>query len=69
MIANGQHGIMVLTKIPFQIDMMVDAKLSMKKVMITIRFFELQNKMITTTDKTEIEIESNVCNNLILLFF
>ena len=53
---------MVLTKIPFRIDIIVDAKEEISKVMITIRFFKLQNKMIATTDKTEIEIEVHVSN-------
>ena len=53
---------MVLTKIPFQIDMITNIKEEIMKVMVTIRFFELQNKMIATTEKTEIEIEEQVSN-------
>ena len=53
---------MVLTKIPFQIDMITNVKEEIMKVMVTIRFFELQNKMIATTEKTEIEIEAHVSN-------
>ena len=53
---------MVLTKIPFQIDMITNIKEEIMKVMVTIRFFELQNKMIATTEKTEIEIEAHVSN-------
>ena len=53
---------MVLTKIPFQIDMITNVKEEMMKVMVTIRFFKLQNKMIATTEKTEIEIEAHVSN-------
>ena len=60
MIADGDQGIMVLTKIPFLIDMIIDAKDQIRKVMVSIRFFELQNKMIATTEKTEIEIEAHV---------
>ena len=62
MIANGQHGIMVLTKTPFIIDLITDAKGDMGKVMVTIRSFEVQNQIITTTDKTQIEVEAHVCN-------
>ena len=40
--------------------MIMDAKEEIMNVMVTVRFFELQNKMITTTDKTEIEIEAHV---------
>ena len=54
---------MVLTKIPFQIDMITNVKEEIMKVMVTIRFFKLQNKMIATTDKTEIEIEAHVSNS------
>ena len=54
---------MVLTKIPFQIDMITNVKEENMKVMVTIRFFELQNKMIATTDKMEIEIEAHVSNS------
>ena len=53
---------MVLMKIPFQIDMITNVKEEIMKVMVTIRFFELQNKMIATTEKTEIEIEAHVSN-------
>ena len=53
---------MVLTKIPFQIDMITNVKEEIMKVMVTIQFFELQNKMIATTEKTEIEIEGHVSN-------
>ena len=53
---------MVLTKIPFQIDTIINVKEEIMKVMVTIRFFELQNKMIATTEKTEIEIEAHVSN-------
>ena len=53
---------MVLTKIPFQIDMITNVKEEIMKVMVTIWFFELQNKMIATTEKTEIEIEAHVSN-------
>ena len=53
---------MVLTNIPFQIDMITNVKEEIMKVMVTIRFFELQNKMIATTEKTEIEIEAHVSN-------
>ena len=54
---------MVLTKIPFQIDMITNVKEEIRKVMVTIQFFELQNKMISTTDKMEIEIEAHVSNS------
>ena len=53
---------MVLMKIPFQIDMITNVKEEIMKVIVTIRFFELQNKMIATTEKTEIEIEAHVSN-------
>ena len=59
---------MVLTKIPFQIDMIMDAKEEIKNVMVTVRFFELQNKMITTTDKTEIEIEAHVSKYILYIY-
>ena len=58
---------MVLTKIPFQIDMITNVKEEIMKVMVTIQFFELQNKMIATTDKTEIEIEAHVINSFNIL--
>ena len=47
-------------KIPFQIDMITNVKEKIMKVIVTIGFFELQNKMIATTEKTEIEIEAHV---------
>ena len=57
---------MVLTKIPFQIDIITNVKEEIMKVMVTIQFFELQNKMIATTEKTEIEIEAHV--SIIFIF-
>lgn len=60
MIANESDGIMILTKVPFQIDMMTDCRNDVMKVMVTIRFFEVQDGMISTTEKTEIEIEAEV---------
>ena len=60
---------MVLTKIPFQIDMIMDAKGEIMNVMVTVRFFELQNKMIATTDKTEIEIEAHVSKYILYYIY
>ena len=60
---------MVLTKIPFQIDMIMDAKGEIMNVMVTVRFFELQNKMIATTDKTEIEIEAHVSKYILCYIY
>ena len=51
---------MVFTKVPFQIDMIRDCELDLSKVTVVVRFFELQNGFITTTDKTEIEIDAEV---------
>ena len=49
--------------------MIMDAKEEIMNVMVTVRFFELQNKMITTTDKTEIEIEAHVSKYILYYIY
>ena len=51
---------MVFTKVPFEIEMIRDCELDLSKITAVVRFFELQNGFITTTDKTEIEIDTEV---------
>ena len=51
---------MVFTKVPFQIEMIRDCELDLNKITAVVQFFELQNGFITTTDKTEIEIDTEV---------
>ena len=66
-IADGCDGIMVLTKVPFQIKMIRDCQLDLNKITAVVRFFELQNGFITTTDKTEIEIDTKVSLQMIII--
>ena len=49
--------------------MIMDAKGEIMNVMVTVRFFELQNKMIATTDKTEIEIEAHVSKYILYYIY
>ena len=58
---------MVFTKVPFQIEMIRDCELDLNKITAVVRFFELQNGFITTTDKTEIEIDAEVSVQMIII--
>ena len=58
---------MVFTKVPFQIEMIRDCELDLNKITAVVRFFELQNGFITTTDKTEIEIDTEVLVQMIII--
>ena len=49
--------------------MIMDAKGEIMKVMVTVGFFELQNKMIETTDKTEIEVEAHVSKYILYYIY
>ena len=57
-IAQDNEGIMVLMKRNFLINMIDDHR--DQKVKVTLRFFKIDDGVITTTDKTEIEIDDEV---------
>ena len=57
-IAQRYDGIMVLLKRNYLINMIDDNR--DEKVKVTIRFFNIEDRVIHTTDKTEIEITSTV---------
>ena len=58
MIAQDNEGIMVLMKRNFLINMIDDHR--DQKVKVTVRFFNIDDGVIHTTDKTEIEIDDEV---------
>ena len=58
MIAQGYAGIMVLLKRNYLINMIDDNQ--DEKVKVTVRYFNVEDRVIHTTDKTEIEITSTV---------
>ena len=58
MIAQDNEGIMVLMKRNFLINMIDDYR--DQKVKVTVRFFNIDDGVIHTTDKTEIEIDDEV---------
>ena len=57
-IAQGNAGIMVLMKRSYLIDIVNDHRDT--KVKVTVRFFNIEDRVIHTTDKTEIEIDNTV---------
>ena len=58
MIAQDNEGVMVLMKRNFLINMIDDHR--DQKVKVTVRFFNIADGVIHTTDKTEIEIDDEV---------
>ena len=64
MIAQDNEGIMVLMKRNFLINMIDDYR--DQKVKVTVRLFNIDDGVIHTTDKTEIEIDDEV---IIYYFF
>ena len=58
MIAQDTDGIMVLLKRDYLIDTIYQNR--NMKVKVTIRFFNLNEGVIHTTDKTEIELDDEV---------
>ena len=64
MIAQDTDGIMVLLKRDYLIDTIYQNR--NMKVKVTIRFFNLNEGVIHTTDKTEIELDDEVF--MIILF-
>ena len=57
-IADGKIGIMILIKRNYLIRMIDDNR--NEKVKLTLRFFNIEDKVIHTTDKTEIELDDTV---------
>ena len=57
-IAQDNEGIMILMKRNFLINMIDDHR--DQKVKVTLKFFKIDDCVITTTDKTEIEIDDEV---------
>ena len=57
-IAQGYAGIMVLLKRSYLIDIIDDNR--DQKVKVSVRFFNVEDRVIHTTDKTEIEISFTV---------
>ena len=57
-IAQGNAGIMVLLKRRYLIDVINENRDT--KVKVTVRFFNIEDRVIHTTEKTEIEIDSAV---------
>ena len=57
-IAQGDEGIMVLLERSYLIDIINDHR--DEKVKVTVRFFNLEDLVIHTTEKTEIEINTTV---------
>ena len=57
-IADGNTGIMVLLRRNYLIDMMNDHR--NEPVKVTIRFFNIEDHIIHTTERTEIELDDTV---------
>ena len=58
-IARQKDGIMILVKKYYLIRLIDDNR--GRKVKLTIRFFDLKDGVVHTTEKTEIEIDDEVC--------
>lgn len=63
-IAQGNTGIMVLLKRSYLIDIVNDHR--DEKVKVTVRFFNVEDRVIHTTDKTEIEINTTVNSSCLI---
>ena len=58
MIADGDCGVMMLLKETYHINMIQQQR--NRNIKMTIRFFNLKDGVIHTTDKTEIEVDDEV---------
>ena len=67
MIADGDHGVMMLLKQTYHINMIDQQRGS--DVKLTTRFFNFKDGIIHATDKTKIEVddEVNIYSNYISL--
>ena len=66
MIADGKHGIMILLKRNYLINMIDQQRNS--DVKLVLRFFNLKDGVIHATDKTEIEVDDEVNINYIYIY-
>ena len=67
MIADGNHGMMILLKTNYLINMIDQQRNT--DVKLVLCFFNLKDGVIHATDKTEIEVDDEVNVNYIYIFY